>query len=191
MKPSSQDVTQMLLDWGNGHKEALDQLTPLVYDELHRLAARYLRRERPGHTLQTTALVHEVYLRLVNQDRVQWQNRAHFLSIAATMMRRVLVNYAESHRAAKRGGTGPRLSLEAVADWADERAANRAVDFVVLDEALTRLAAIDAQQSRIIELRFFGGLTVEEVAEALGLSPATVQREWRMARAWLRHTITK
>lgn len=191
MKPSPKDVTRMLVDWSTGHKEALDQLMPLVYDELRRLAARYLRRERPDHTLQPTALVHEAYLRLVDQNRVHWQNRAHFLGIAATMMRRILINHAQSHQAAKRGGGRYTLSLDAAADWVDERDVDRGVDLVGLDEALTRLTPIDNRQSRIVELRFFGGLTIEETAEVLGISPATVHREWRMAKAWLRREISR
>jgi RNA polymerase sigma-70 factor, ECF subfamily len=191
MKSSPMDVTQMLVECSSGHKEVLDQLMPLVYDELRRLAARYLRRERPNHTLQPTALVHEAYLRLIDQSRVHWQNRAHFLGIAATMMRRILINHAQSRKAAKRGGGKYPLSLDAAADWADEREVDRGIDLIVIDEALTRLAAIDNEQSRIVELRFFGGLTVEETAEVLAISPATVHREWRMAKAWLHREISK
>jgi RNA polymerase sigma factor (TIGR02999 family) len=191
MKSSPQDVTQLLVDSSSGQKEALDQLMPLVYDELHRRAAQYLRRERPDHTLQPTALVHEAYLRLIDQTRVRWQNRAHFLGIAATMMRRILINYAQSHQAGKRGAGRHTLSLEAAEDWAAGPALAGAMDLVALDEALNHLAAIDHQQSRIVELRFFGGLTVEETADVLGISPATVHREWRMAKAWLHKEITK
>jgi RNA polymerase sigma factor (TIGR02999 family) len=179
----------MLVDCTRGDKEALDQLMPLVYEELRRLATRYLRRERPDHTLQPTALVHEAYLRLIDQGRVKWQNRAHFVGIAATMMRRVLINHALSHRAAKRGG-GYTLSLDAAVDWAHEPEADSTIDLLALDEALGRLAAMDYQHSRIVELRFFGALTVEETAEVLGISPATVHREWRMAKAWLYREIT-
>ena len=189
MKSSPQDVTQMLVDCSSGHKEALDQLMPLVYDELHRRAAHYLRRERPDHTLQATALVHEAYLRLIDQSRVRWQNRAHFLGIAATMMRRILINHAQSHQADKRGAGRYTLSLEAAGDWAEGPAVAGAMDLVELDEALIHLTAIDHQQGRIVELRFFGGLTVEETAEVLGISPATVHREWRMAKAWLHKEI--
>ena len=191
MKSSPQDVTQMLVDSSSGHKEALDQLMPFVYDELHRRAVHYLRRERPDHTLQPTALVHEAYLRLIDQSRVRWQNRAHFLGIAATMMRRILINYAQSHQADKRGAGRYTLSLEAAGDWAEGPAVAGAIDLVELDEALTHLTAIDHQQGRIVELRFFGGLTVEETAEVLGISPATVHREWRMAKAWLHKEISK
>jgi len=181
MTPSAKDVTQLLGDWANGNKEALDKLLPLVYDELRRLADRYLRRERPDHTLQPTALVHEAYLRLVDQTAVRWQNRAHFFGIAANLMRQILVNHALSHRAAKRGGEASKLPLEEASNLSLERD----VDLVALDEALARLATFDSRQSRIVELRFFGGLTVEEAAEVLGISPATVKREWTTAKAWL------
>lgn len=191
MEPSPKDMTQVLVDSGSGHKEQLNQLVPLLYDELRRLARRYLRRERPDHTLQPTALVHEAYLRLIGQDRVQWQNRAHFLGIAATMMRRILINHAQSHQAAKRGGGRYTVSLDAAADWAHERNVDRPIDLLALDGMLIRLAAIDNQQSRIVELRFFGGLSVEETAEVLDISTATVHREWRMAKAWLHREIGK
>ncbi len=187
MTPSAKDVTQLLGDWANGNKEAVDKLMPLVYDELRRLAERYLRRERPDHTLQTTALVHEAYLRLIDQRDVRWQNRAHFFAIAAQLMRRILVNYARDKHAIKRGGSGQKVSL----DEALTLSATRDVDLVALDDALTGLASIDTQQSRIVELRFFGGLTVEEAAEVLGISPATVKNKWTMARAWLHREIRK
>ena len=183
----SQDPTQMLLDLTAGHRAALDQFMPLVYDELRQLADRYLRNERPDHTLQTTALVHEAYLRLVDQTSVNWQNRAHFVGVAAHLMRQILVNHAIAHKRAKRGGGDYKLSLEEAADWPYERE----VDLIALDDALNGLAAIDAQQSQIVELRFFGGLTVEETAEALGLSTATVKREWRIAKAWLHSQIKR
>ncbi len=176
---SPPDVTQMLLDWRRGDPKALPELIPIVYDELRRLADRYLRRERPDHTLQATALVHEAYLRLIDQTRVPWQNRAHFLGIAANQMRRILVDYARAHHAAKRGG--PKLSLDEAIDAPVERE----LDLVALDDALTSLAQIDPQQSRIIELRFFGGLTIEETAESLGVTPAVINYEWKLARAWL------
>jgi len=191
MQPSPFDVTQLLVDCSSGHKEALDQLMAFVYDELHRRAVHDLRRERPNHTLQPTALVHEAYLRLIDQSRVRWQNRAHFLGIAATMMRRILINYAQSHQADKRGAGRYTLSLEAAGDGAEGPAVTGAMDLVELDEALMHLTAIDHQQGRIVELRFFGGLTVEETAEVLGISPATVHREWRMAKAWLHKEISK
>ena len=187
MSPSPKDVTRLLLEWSNGHHETRDQLIPLVYDELCRLADHYLRRERPDHTLQPTALVHEAYLRLVNETNVRWQNRTHFFGIAAHLMRQILVNHALSHRAAKRGGTAHKLSLDEAAAVSQERD----VDLVALDEALISLTKIDPQQSRIVELRFFGGLTIEETAEVLGISPATVKREWTTAKAWLYHEISK
>lgn len=187
MAPSSKDVTQMLLDWSYGDRAALDHLMPLVYNELRRLAQHYLRQERPTHTLQATALVHEVYLRLIDQRQVRWQNRAHFFAIAAQMMRRILVNYARDQQALKRSGSGQKLFLDEVLALS----ADRDVDLVALDEALTRLAVLDPQQSRIVELRFFGGLRIEEVAEALGISPATVKRDWGMARAWLRREVRR
>jgi RNA polymerase sigma factor (TIGR02999 family) len=162
-------------------KEALDKLMPAVYDELRRQAARYLRREQAGHTLQTTALIHEAYLRLVDQHNVQWQNRAHFFGIAAQMMRRILVDHARTKKRAKRGGSDVKVSLADATIPVEERD----LDVVALDEALTRLAEIDEQQSRVVELRFFSGLTVEETAEVMGISPATVKRDWSVAKAWL------
>ena len=187
MRPSPAEVTQLLVDWSQGNQAARDQLMPVVYDELRRLAHHYLRRERPEHTLQATALVHEAYLQLVDQRSVQWQNRAHFFGIAAQLMRRILAEYARSRAAAKRGGGEPRLSLDEDAGWFAERG----VDLVAVDEALTRLACIAPQQSRLVELRFFGGLTVEETAEVMGVSPRTVKREWRTAKAWLRRELDK
>ena len=187
MSPTTKDVTQMLIDWGNGRQEVLAQLMPVVYNELRRLARRYLRRERPDHTLQATALVHEAYLRLIDQKDVQWQNRVHFFSIAAEAMRRILVEHARGHQAIKRGGGREKLVL----DEAIGLAQARAVDLIRLDNALTSLAAIDAQQSRIVELRYFGGLTIEETAEVLGISPATVKREWHIAKMWLQREIRK
>lgn len=187
MTPSPKDVTQLLLDWRDGNKEALDKLIPLVYDELRRLADHYLRRERPDHTLQATALVHEAYFRLVDQRNVDWQNRAQFFGIAAGLMRRILLEHARSHRAAKRGGDKQKLSLDEAMGLSKERD----VDLVALDEALDLLAALDPRQSRIVELRFFGGLTIEETAEVLGVSPITVHREWRVTKAWLLREIRK
>jgi RNA polymerase sigma factor (TIGR02999 family) len=179
--PPSTELTRFLVDWSNGSHEALARLMPLVYDELRLLASRHLRHERSDHTLQTTALVHEAYLRLIDQHRVSWQNRAHFFGIAAQMMRRILVDHARAQQADKRGGGAPKLSLDEAVAFAHERE----VDFIALDRALTKLAALDPQQSRIVELRFFGGLTVEEVAEVLSISPATIKRDWSMAKAWL------
>ena len=167
-------------------KESLDKLMPVVYDELRRQAARYLRREQPGHTLQTTALIHEAYVRLVDQRNVQWQNRAHFFGIAAQMMRRILVDHARGKRRAKRGGSDVKVSLADATIPVEERD----LDVIALDEALTRLAEIDEQQSRVVELRFFSGLTVEETAEVMGISPATVKRDWSMAKAWLHRELS-
>lgn len=178
---SSRDVTELLQQWSEGRQEALDRLVPAVYSELRRLAASYLRREGREHTLQATALVHEAFLKLVDQRAVRWQNRAHFFGIAAQLMRRILVDYARERSAAKRGGGERHLSL----DEALVMAAARDVDLLALDELLTRLAVVDPQQSRIVELRFFGGLTMEETAEVLQISPATVGRDWTVAKAWL------
>ncbi len=186
MKPI-EGITQLLIKWSDGDQEALDRLMPLVYDELHRLARGYLRRERRNHTLQPTALVHEAYLRLIDQQRVSWHNRAHFFGIAAQMMRRILVDHARLHDAAKRGDGGYHLSL----DHVDQAVNQQAVDLLALDEALGRLAALSPQQSRIVELRYFGGLTIEETAALLGVSHATVEREWSVARAWLRRELSR
>lgn len=186
MTETPQNVTQLLVGWSKGDKEALDKLLPLVYHELHRQAAAYLRRERAGHTLQTTALIHEAYVRLVDQKNVQWQNRAHFFGIAAQLMRRILVDHARSKKRIKRGGSDIRVSL----NEATIKTEARDLDIVALDEALERLARMDEQQSRIVELRFFSGLTVEETAEVLGISPATVKRDWSMAKAWLHREIS-
>jgi RNA polymerase sigma factor (TIGR02999 family) len=187
MASSAKEITQMLVAWSNGRQEVLTELMPLVYDELRRLAAHYLRHERPDHTLQPTALVHEAYLRLVDQTNVRWQNRAHFFGIAAKLMRQILVNHALAHRAAKRSGTAIKLTLDEAAGLSKQQD----VDLVALDEALTRLAALGPQQGRIVELRFFGGLTIEETAEVLRISPASVKREWTMAKAWLHCELTK
>jgi RNA polymerase sigma factor (TIGR02999 family) len=186
MTSSPSNVTQLLVDWSKGDKEALDLLIPIVYEELRRQASRYLRRERPGHTLQTTALINEAYLRLVDQRNVAWQNRAHFFGIAAQIMRRILVDHARSRKRAKRGGSDVRVSL----NEATIRSAPQDLDIVALDEALGRLTAIDPQQGSVVELRFFSGLNVEETAEVLRISPATVKREWRMAKAWLRREMS-
>lgn len=175
------DVTALLVDWSNGDRHALDELMPLVYAELRRLAGSYLRRERSEHTLQSTAIVHEAFLRLVNQREVQWRSRAHFYGIAAQMIRRILVDHARAHRAGKRGAGGLRIEL----DESMAVSSQQEMDLVGLDAALERLAAMDERQSRIVELRFFTGLSVEETAEVMGLSTATVKREWSSARAWL------
>jgi RNA polymerase sigma factor (TIGR02999 family) len=179
-------ITELLVGYGRGDKEALDQLMPIVYEELRRQAARYLRKERPGHTLQTTALIHEAYVRLVDQRHVQWQNRAHFFGIAAQLMRRILVDHARTKKRVKRGGSDIRVSL----GDADVAVKGQDLDVVALDEALQRLAQLDEQQSRVVELRFFSGLSVEETAEVLGISKATVKRDWSMAKAWLHRELT-
>jgi RNA polymerase sigma factor (TIGR02999 family) len=175
------DVTRLLLAWSGGEASAMDELISVVYDQLRHVAERSLRSERTGHTLQATALVNEVYLRLVDQRHVRWQHRAHFFAVAATLMRRILVDHARRHRAAKRGGGAPTVTLDEAVIVAVEPTA----DFVSLDEALERLAAIDPRQARVVDLKFFGGLTIEETAEVLTVSPATVKNEWSLARAWL------
>jgi RNA polymerase sigma factor (TIGR02999 family) len=179
--PSQQDVTRLLVRLTDGDRGVLDELLPVVYGELRKLASSYLRRERVGHTLQPTALVHEAYMRLVDQTQVQWQNRAHFFGVAAQMMRRILVDHARAHEAEKRGGEFQKLSLDENIDVSGERDVN----LVALDDALNLLAEVDPQKSKIVELRFFGGLSVEETAEVLGVSAPTVKRQWRMAKAWL------
>jgi RNA polymerase sigma factor (TIGR02999 family) len=184
---SQTGITQLLSDAGNGDQKALDSLLPLVYGELRRLAEHYLRQERPDHTLQATALVHEAYLRLVDQTSITWQNRAHFFSIAAQVMRHLLVDHARSHHAEKRGGGAQKLSLdEAVSFFAE-----REVNLVALDEALIELTRLDERQGRIVELRFFGGLTIDEVAEVLKITPGAVRYDWRMAKAWLHRELTE
>lgn len=187
MADVSGNITELLVGYGRGDKDAFDKLMPIVYDELRRQAARYLRREQAGHTLQTTALIHEAYVRLVDQRNVQWQNRAHFFGIAAQMMRRILVDHARTKKRAKRGGSDVKVSLADAAIPVKERD----LDVVALDEALNRLAAIDEQQSRVVELRFFSGLTVEETAEVMGISAATVKRDWSMAKAWLHRELSR
>ena len=172
----------MLVNWRDGDEGAREALIPLVYDELRRLARRHLRRERPDHTLQSAALVNEAYLRLIRQEQPQWQNRAHFFGVAAQLMRHILVDHARNRAAAKRGAGAPRLTLDPEYALPQERD----IDLVVLDDALNQLAALDPQQSRVVELRFFGGLSIEETSIVLGISPATVKREWATARAWLR-----
>jgi len=174
-------VTQLLVAWTKGNRAALEELIPVVYPELRRIAARYLRRERVGHTLQPTALVHEAYVKLIDQSRAQWQNRAQFFGVAAQLMRRILVDHAREHAAAKRGGgVRPVTLVDAMA-----AAPDRGIDVLALDEALIRLAAIYPEQGRLVELRYFGGLTIEETGEVLGISPASVKRQWAVARAWL------
>jgi RNA polymerase sigma factor (TIGR02999 family) len=184
--PASHDVTQLLVAWSDGDQAARDRLMSVVYEELHRLAQRYMRRESPGHTLQTSALVNEAFLRLVDQRNVHWQNRAHFFAIAAQMMRRILVDYARSRNYAKRGGGERALSLDEGLIVSDERSA----EVVAVHEALEELAKFDARKSQIVELRFFGGLTIDETAEVLGVSPGTVMSDWTVAKAWLRREIS-
>jgi RNA polymerase sigma factor (TIGR02999 family) len=184
---SSHEVTQLLIDWSNGSQAAHERLIPLVERELHRLAHHYMRREKPGHSLQTTALVHEAYLRLVDQKHVHWKNRGHFFALAAQLMRRILVDRARSRRYAKRGGGAHRISFDETRVFSRERGA----DLIALDEALERLTAIDERKGKVVEMRFFGGLSVEETAEALGISGITVMREWKMARAWLYNSLNE
>ena len=181
MEPAPNQVTELLTAWSRGDQSALDQLIPLVYGELHRLAKRCLRRERPGHVLQTTALVNEAYLRLTGAQTVRWQNRAHFFAISAGLMRRILVDFARSRNVQKRGGEAQRVSL----DEALAVAIEPDTDLVALDDALTALARLDERKSRVVEMKFFGGLSVEETAEVLKISPETVMRDWKMAKVWL------
>ncbi|MGI8481347.1 MAG: sigma-70 family RNA polymerase sigma factor [Chthoniobacterales bacterium] len=179
------DITLILSEWSAGNAEAAERLMPLVYQELRRLARQHLQRERSDHTLQPTALVHEAYLRLVDQSRVSWQNRAQFFGVAAQLMRRILVDHARAHAAEKRGGNVEYVLLDEAAAPAEERPVN----LLALDDALTQLASLDSRKSRIVELRFFGGLTVEETAEAMGLNSATVRRDWTFAKAWLHRAL--
>jgi RNA polymerase sigma factor (TIGR02999 family) len=185
---SSHEITLLLLAWRQGEKEALDKLIPIVYAELRRLAHSYIRHERKGHILQTTALVNEVYLRLLDCSRVNWQNRAHFLAISSQLMRRILVDYARSQRSLKRGGAAQRISLE---EFQIAYAGRPDPDLIEIDEALQSLALVDARKCQVVELRFFGGMTAEETAEALGVSPDTVLRDWKLARAWLARELKK
>jgi RNA polymerase sigma factor (TIGR02999 family) len=187
MNSTRDQITQLLIAWNQGDQSARDELTPLIYDELRRMARGYLRRERPGHTLQPTALVHEAFLRLIGQSQVNWQNRAHFFGAAARLMRQILIDHAETRRATKRGGGAERVSL----DDADHFTVGPEIDLIALDEALGRLEALDPRQGRIVEMRYFSGLTIEEIAEAIGVSPATVKRDWSMARAWLRRELSR
>ena len=184
--PPPHEVTRLLVDWSNGDPSALDKLTPLVYEELRRLARHYMSRERPGHTLQTTALVNEAYLRLVDQREAQWQSRAHFFAVAATVMRHILIDHARQHTREKRGGQTQLVPLDEAAVMSPERAA----DLLALDEALDELAKVEARRSRVVELRYFGGLSIEETAEVLKVTPTTVSRDWRWAKAWLYKAVT-
>ena len=184
----SNKISGLLRAWSDGNGKALDELMPLVYEELHRQAHRFLRRERQGHTLQTTALINEAYLNLIKQNRVTWQNREHFFAISANLMRRILINYANARRRKKRGGENENLELDESILIATE---SKDLDLIALDEALTRLAAIDEQQANIVELRYFGGLTIEETSEVLGIAPATIKRDWKMTKAWLYRELSK
>jgi RNA polymerase sigma factor (TIGR02999 family) len=186
-KPSAEKVSQLLVDWSNGDKAVLDQLMPVVYDELHRMAHHYMRGERAGHTLQTSALINEAYLRLIDYRKMRWENRAHFFAICAQLMRRILVEHARSRQFRKRGGGAYKVRLDEEAVVSPEPAR----DLIALHDALTNLATNDPRKSEIVELRYFGGFSIEETAEFLGLSPTTVKREWRSAKAWLYRAITK
>lgn len=183
--PPRQQVTQILIDWNQDVPQAAARLMPLVYDELRQLARAYLQRERSDHTLQATSLVHEAFIRLVDQTAITWQNRAHFFGVAAKLMRRILVDHARRHRREKRGGDWAKIEF----DEALAPSASRSLDVIAVDDALRDLEKLNPQHSQIVELRFFGGMTVEEVAEVLDVSPRTIEREWRMARAWLRREI--
>jgi RNA polymerase sigma factor (TIGR02999 family) len=187
MTGQSDELTQLLNSWSNGDDQALDKLIPLVYAELRKLARRHMGRENPDHTLQTSALINEAYLKLIDQQSVQWQNRAHFFAVAAQVMRHILIDHARAQRFAKRGAGAAKVSLDETAVLTDERAS----ELVALDDALTTLASLDSRKSRIVELRFFGGLSIEETAEIMKISPVTVTREWRAARAWLRQEMSK
>jgi len=178
--PAPNEVTQLLRAWSDGQHEALERLMPLVYEELHRLARHYMMRERSGHILQTTVLVNEAFLRLVDARQVNWQNRAHFFAISASLMRRILVDFARTYQSQKRGAGIRPASLDEGLDVAEEQ-----LDLTVLDDALKALAALDPRKSRVVELRFFGGLSMEEAAEVLHVSPETVKRDWKLAKAWL------
>lgn len=185
------EITQILREWSGGNREALDKLMPFVFEELHRQAARYLRRERPDHTLQTTALINEAYLKLIDQRDVRWESRTHFFAIAAQAMRRILVDYARTRHREKRGGDDLKLPLEEAMLVAGGSGDDKSMDLIALDQALDRLAELDEQQARVVELRFFSGLSLEDTAQALGVSRATAARDWGMARAWLHRELTR
>jgi RNA polymerase sigma factor (TIGR02999 family) len=187
MPSTSHDVTQLLIEWGNGDPAALDHLMPLVYSELRQMARRYMARQNPGHTLQTTALINEAFVKLVGQPDKHFQNRAHFFGVAAQAMRHILVDYARSKQYAKRGGDAPKVSLDEALTVSEERAA----ELVALDDALNELAKVDPRKCHVVELRYFGGLSVEEAAEVLKVSAITVIRDWSMAKAWLHRELSK
>lgn len=186
-QPPSSEITELLVAWSDGDESALERLMPLVYDELRRLAHRYMSHEHAGHTLQTTALVNEAYLRLVNWKEVQWQNRAHFFAVSAQMMRRILVDFARDKQYQKRGGGALQVSLSEASAFTVERGS----DLVALDEALTALSQVDRRKGQVVEMRFFGGMSVDEVAEALKVSGETVMRDWRLAKVWLLRELDK
>ncbi|HEV2669190.1 MAG TPA: sigma-70 family RNA polymerase sigma factor [Blastocatellia bacterium] len=185
--PPPNEITERLIAWGAGDRAALDQLFPVVYQELRRMAGNYLRQENPGHTLQPTALVHEAWLRLIDQARVNWRNRAQFFGVAAQMMRRILVDHAKAKHREKRGGEAVKLSLDVAINLSQEREA----DLLALDDALGELTRVDERKGRVVELRYFGGFSVEETAQILGVSPETVMRDWKMAKAWLYQQIRR
>jgi len=185
---NSHEITRVLREWGDGSREAFDKLLPFVYDELHRQAARYLRRERSDHTLQTTALINEAYLKLIDQREVNWESRTHFFAIAANLMRRILIDHAKTKHRAKRGGDRLQITLDEAALIAADK---KSIDLIALDEALNRLAAKDKQQARIVELRYFSGLGLEEAADVLKISRTTAARDWAMAKAWLHRELTR
>ena len=185
--PSPQEVTQLLADWGKGDRSALDKLLPLVHSELRRIAQRQMSQERPGHTLQATALVNEAYLKLAGQQGFDWQNRAHFFAVCAQVMRHILIDHARAHARDKRGGGAVKVSLNDALVVAEDQASH----FIALDEALRRLESLDPQKGKIVELRYFGGLSVEEAAEVMNISPRTVRREWQRAKAWLYRMMTE
>ncbi len=181
--PATENLTKILVRYSEGSPEAREELLPAVYGELKKIAASYMRREYPGHTLQATALVHEAYFRLIDQESVKWQNRAHFFGIAAQLMRRILIDHARAKYAAKRGGSQVKVSFDEALHWSDSE--DEAAQILSVDAALERLAKLDARQAQVVELRYFGGLSIDEVAEVMKTSPATVKRDWAMARAWL------
>jgi len=187
---AANDLTGLLIEWARGDKAALDQLTPLVYDEIRRIAHRYVQHEREGQTLQTTALVHEAYLRLAGSQRVDWQNRAHFFAVTAQVMRHILIDHARRRQYVKHGGELQRVSFDAVTREALMMSQPRAAELLALDEALTELARLDPRKSRVVELRYFGGLSLEETADVLEVSAMTVRRDWRAAKAWLYKAVT-
>lgn len=193
MLPASAEITGLLKAWGAGERSALGRLTPLMYDELRRIARRHMKRERPGNSLQTTALINEVYLRLVNVEGVDWNDRAHFFAVSAQLMRRILVDAARARAAAKRGGDMQKVAHSSPLNFDEiaEPSSHRGYELIALDDALNSLAQIDPRKARVIELRFFGGLTVEGTAHVLGVSPQTVMRDWKLARAWLMRELGK